>query len=74
MGRHKKAVEEEKKETPKEPEKIEAPKKVKKWRCSIGAQSKDFDTQEEARNMAIEILQTRKVFFLELKGVEVDDY
>ena len=65
MGRHKKVVE--------EPKKFKEPKKFEKWRCKIGGQSKDFNSQDEARRMALDVLNTGKVFFLELSEVTISD-
>lgn len=53
----------------------EEPKKkmVKKYRCMIGGQSKDFSSQKEAREMALDVLNTGRVFYLELSEVQVED-
>ena len=56
MGRKKKIVEEKPKE--------------KKYRCTIEKQWKDFNSQDEARDMLKKVLETNEIFFCSLRSVD----
>ena len=48
-------------------------KKVKKYRVMINAQSRDFDTQQEAIQMALDILTTKRIYYLTLSEFTTDE-
>ena len=52
------------------PKPVKVPEKKSKYRCTIGGQHRDFDTQKEAREMALKVLNTGQVFYLTLEEIK----
>ena len=48
-------------------------KKIKKYRCIIRYQHLDFNSQEEARKMLLDVLNTGRIYYCSLEEIEVEE-